>query len=567
MHFVFTFKTAHFPWGEWHLSAHVPLNTIVEGALNWSIRTIYIHLVTNMEARKLCLVHGRELLSLICNDCTVPLCSECLTSSHNRHNITGITDIVLQHRELLYNTLTNDKTPSHLNVLRTTVSESLANLVSDSEKAEEDINLETDRIIEEAEQYRHYQLEKFATMTKKREIPLQQLNMQIKQFDRYMDQAQQEVSWTGLDGFTDMDIVVLGLDLTTVLKTKESNTRFSAGTFVFEATGDLHISQDVMGSVTEEHALMSDSDSCMIQGNKTACDDVKESEDETFYDCVGIPDVLVGTVVFSRTITSITPRSSQCSLVLSDGKLYEVTQPCDKQIKKTCQVLASNVKQVCRAPDGNMYALLFSNASQHSQQQSKWCIKKILPDNRIVSFCQLGCLHAACIGLTTEYDIAVFMIQTNSKGYSHVLIVLDRNGLVKTNTKYSVEHYNPHCVLCLENNDVFISISNEVLLLSRCYHRKLMSRYVDNLRFHQSKTLVCSGMCFDPYGNILLCIQNENSIHLLNKDGRFLRLLMTEKDGIMNPLSLSCDNIRRLWIGCEDGKVFIVDYNTLYHSK
>ena len=74
-------------------------------------------------------------------------------------------------------------------------------------------------------------------------------------------------------------------------------------------------------------------------------------------------------------------------------------------------------------------------------------------------------------------------------------------------------------------------------------------------------------MCFDPYKNILLCVLSDNAIHILNEEGKFLRLLMTEKDGLVNPVSLSFDNILRLWIGCEDGKVFIVDYDALYYSN
>ena len=40
-----------------------------------------------------------------------------------------------------------------------------------------------------------------------------------------------------------------------------------------------------------------------------------------------------------------------------------------------------------------------------------------------------------------------------------------------------------------------------------------------------------------------------------------------EKWTFVNPVSLSFDNIRRLWIGCENGKIFIIDYNTLYLSN
>ena len=532
-----------------------------------------MHLDTaNMEARKICLLHDIELLPLICKDCTVPVCSECLTSSHNRHNVTGISDEVLRHRELLYNTLSNDKTPHHLESLQTIVNESLANLASDSEKAEDDINIEADRIIKEAE------LDKLAGMKRKPEAILQHLDLQMKQFGGYLDLIQSIEGGSCPDDLADMDIVVLGLDLTKVLAMNENNIHVSTGTFSFIAKGSLHISEDTMGSVAEKHTLMSDSDPCQVNEIQTADEDDEDddaSEDEMFYDCSGIPDVLTGTMMFNEKITSITPRSSQCWLVLSKEKLYEVMWTDGQHIVNTDQALISNVKQVFRAHDGNIYILLRSPETQDTSKKNEWVVKKILPDNRIIQFCKLGFSYNACIGLTAKNDIAVLMIHSsilyNVLYYSRILLVLDNDGIIKTKTESdgtSFTYYNtPQVIRCLTNGDAFVLFSNEIRVFSPNLYPKDSLTYTGKLGFQQNDKFRCSDMCFDPYGNILLCVQSDNAIHILNKDGKFLRLLITEKDGLVNPVSLSFDNIRRLWIGCEDGMVFIVDYNTLYHSK
>ena len=390
----------------------------------------YLYLVTKMEARKLCLLHDKELLPLICKDCTVPVCCECLTSSHNRHTITGITDTVFQHRELLQSALIKDETSSHLEALRITVNESLANIVSDSEKAEEDINLETNRIIEEAEQYRRHQLEKIAEMKRKHEVPLHHLNMQIKQFKEYLDQTQCKENPPSFDDLTDMDTVVLSLDLSRIIRIPENDTKITNCSFGLTATMSLHIAENGVGSAVEEHALMSDSDA----GAEKEIREKKEKEDDgddLFLDCPGIPQVLTSSAMFNGKMTSITPRSSHCSVVLSDAKMYEVNRTEDMNKTKKDEALLSNVKQVFRAPDGNIYILLTT--------ENEWCIKKLLPDNRIIPFCQLGYSHDVCIGLRLNHDIAALMIlQTKSKRdgklCSRVLLVLDENGMVKSNT-------------------------------------------------------------------------------------------------------------------------------------
>ena len=67
------------------------------------------------------------------------------------------------------------------------------------------------------------------------------------------------------------------------------------------------------------------------------------------------------------------------------------------------------------------------------------------------------------------------------------------------------------------------------------------------------------GLAIDRYGNIISADYMNNKIYLIGKEGVPTRTLMTKKDGIRYPDSLSIDNHGVLWIG-EEEDVKVVQY-------
>ena len=57
------------------------------------------------------------------------------------------------------------------------------------------------------------------------------------------------------------------------------------------------------------------------------------------------------------------------------------------------------------------------------------------------------------------------------------------------------------------------------------------------------------GMECDRYDNIIIAECYNDTIRLLDSDGKLITTLMTEEDGIIYPMSVSIDNQGRLWIG------------------
>jgi sugar lactone lactonase YvrE len=59
-----------------------------------------------------------------------------------------------------------------------------------------------------------------------------------------------------------------------------------------------------------------------------------------------------------------------------------------------------------------------------------------------------------------------------------------------------------------------------------------------------------SGICTDVRGHVLVCDYRNGSVHLLDQDGHFLSLLLTEKQhGIRSPRALCVDDQHNLYLG------------------
>lgn len=78
---------------------------------------------------------------------------------------------------------------------------------------------------------------------------------------------------------------------------------------------------------------------------------------------------------------------------------------------------------------------------------------------------------------------------------------------------------------------------------------------------YRGKDLEPRGICTDALSHILVCDHFIHAVQMLNKDGQFLKYLLTKTNGVMRPWSLSYDFIRnQLWVGSKENKISIYKY-------
>lgn len=67
------------------------------------------------------------------------------------------------------------------------------------------------------------------------------------------------------------------------------------------------------------------------------------------------------------------------------------------------------------------------------------------------------------------------------------------------------------------------------------------------------------GICTDPLANILVCDIRSNSVHMIDKNGKFLSHLLIRPPGVFTPRSLSYHmKTHHLWVRSQmKNKVFV----------
>lgn len=89
---------------------------------------------------------------------------------------------------------------------------------------------------------------------------------------------------------------------------------------------------------------------------------------------------------------------------------------------------------------------------------------------------------------------------------------------------------------------------------------KMKWRYYGPKTLELSDKFVPNSIACDKYCQILVADSHNRAIHLVDKDGRFIKLLLTEEDGIGEPWSVAVDKEGFLWVGDTDGTVKVFKY-------
>ncbi|XP_065938124.1 uncharacterized protein [Magallana gigas] len=124
---------------------------------------------------------------------------------------------------------------------------------------------------------------------------------------------------------------------------------------------------------------------------------------------------------------------------------------------------------------------------------------------------------------------------------------------IQRDNKGQALYSNPHYITENINGDVCVSDYNAVVV-------------VDNLgqyRFSytgQGSEFIPYGICTDVLGHILVCDDFSGKVHLLDKDGQFLSLLLTPQQGVGSIRSVCVDDEKNMWVGQLDNIVKVFKY-------
>ena len=126
--------------------------------------------------------------------------------------------------------------------------------------------------------------------------------------------------------------------------------------------------------------------------------------------------------------------------------------------------------------------------------------------------------------------------------------------LVKYPYRVSQNMVNNDLSIC-HKDDTFSNVSSgKIVALDTSY----------NVRYEytgQGETeFFPTDVCTDSMGHVLITDDTNNKVHILDMDGNFLQYLLTEEQGLSEPISISVDSEGNAWVAESRGEVKVLKY-------
>lgn len=190
-------------------------------------------------------------------------------------------------------------------------------------------------------------------------------------------------------------------------------------------------------------------------------------------------------------------------------------------------------------------------SSQHSR-----CIKKIHPNGTIENFIDTSTLLPLGIHVNPHGNIFVclvdqlnYIIEPSSKRqvmkFSKVgtpLEIFEYNGYRRMFTLPGSVSENANQDICIV--DLLSESRGGILTIDS--HGQQKWTYSGQKKGHMFRP---HSVCNDKHGHVIVSDLANNSVHLLNEHGKFLRILLCFKEGLYRPSALSIDKSGYLWVG------------------
>lgn len=157
-------------------------------------------------------------------------------------------------------------------------------------------------------------------------------------------------------------------------------------------------------------------------------------------------------------------------------------------------------------------------------------------------------------------DLLVGMNLNNGDKEIGKVVRYDRASQLTQTIQYSktgTELYcSPDYITEKSNGDIVVSDS--------CKMADVVTDPRGHERFYYKGHSKDIGICTDALSRTLVCVNNTETIHVIDKDGRFLLSFLIGPSGVTIPLGLSYDfDTHRIWVGSEKYIVCIYSYMTI----
>ncbi|XP_062595263.1 uncharacterized protein LOC134256600 [Saccostrea cucullata] len=503
---------------------------------------------------KKCKIHPTKEIDIFCKECNIPLCSKCSTmQEHHGHIFTDLETIYTEkftHCQTELSKIHNYFIPTSQDLQRevqedATEVKQIMDSIRTSMKAEaESLKNMVDTVLSENMEELH-QIEKSL---------LQKLKSQEKTFDDYIaylsdlvKEFQSYLSSTELTNFTTKlpdNLKIKSIPETTKPVTPEFSPAQYNKADVAKLFGNI--------IQTDRKAELRRVKSMEIPPIATS---TKSTSEQTKQD-KHVKSDKKQTLSLSASVTKVRefnePGVDTVYHVSLDqsGRLW--ISDWDGNLVKT-DLQGNEIQKIETSGGSQGYHTVTQDRDLIFTDRDKKVIKRITQDNNITEFINTGdwkplSIHSSQINgdllVGMEKDREGKVIRYNKTGKE--LQNIQRNNKGRELYRY------PQYITENINGDICTSdYFNGVVVVNKSGQHRF-SYTGQKSRFWPF------GICTDVLGHIMVCDSNSESVHLLDQDGQFLSLLLTQQQGVRRPRSVCVDDENNLYVGQRDTKTLTV---------
>nr|XP_011456909.2 uncharacterized protein LOC105348982 [Crassostrea gigas]XP_034312022.1 uncharacterized protein LOC105348982 [Crassostrea gigas] len=485
-----------------------------------------------------CHIHVNRYVDMLCEQCQVPVCSKCATKDHGGHTFIDLETVYAEKCAICLNEINKIEEyflPTSQDLLKSTKTDSteikkiMESLRTSIRTAAESLKSMVDAVTSD----------NIKQVNEQEKSLLQLLNAQEKKYNDYISYINEHVK--KFHGYLfSKNLQILMSEITKNLKidpipetTKPVPPLFTAGQYSKEDVTKL------LGRVTVPDTKP---ENRKIKPMETFSTQLKSTESQRKQDRE--KSAMKQTLSLSSSVTKVREYrvpgvySVYHILLGKSGRIW-ASDECGSLVQTD---LLGNLLQKIQTSGGSEgYHTVTQDGDLIYTDRKNKVINRIKQDNTMTEFIKTGdwepiSIHSSHI----NGDILVGMIKDGKAKVTRYNKTGEEIQNIQRYNKGQELYSNPCYITENINGDVCTSD----------YDKRAVVVVNKSGQYRFSYTFFPpNGMCTDLLGHIIVCDGLSDTVNVLDQDGQFLSLLLTEQQGIMYPRSLCVDDGNNLHVG------------------
>ncbi|XP_062609480.1 tripartite motif-containing protein 2-like [Saccostrea cucullata] len=505
-----------------------------------------------------CKIHPTKDVDMLCEECQVPLCSKCATKGdHPKHTFVDLEDVYAEKFALFQKEIskiheyflpTSQDLQKEIKKDSSEIKNLMENIRTSMKTEGETLKSLVDTVIsnnmKQLDQIEHSLLEDLNTQDKTMDDYITYLNNLVKELHRCLSSTETQKL------MSEKKPKIRSIPETT----KPVTPGFTVGQYsksdVTKLLGKIQV-PNTKAEKREIRPIKSVYNTAMKPTHKQMKEDRKKSDKKQ-------------TMSLSASVTKVrefnVPGVDDRFWISDDGVFHVSLDQSDRlwisdDAGNLVQTdLQGNVIQKIKTSGRSQgYHTVTQDRGLIFTDQYNKVINRITQDNKITEFIKTGdwsplSIHSSningdlLVGMETYTEAKVTRYNKTGKELQNIQWDNKGQGLYIT----------PHYITENINGDICVSNRSRLVVVVNKSGKHRFSYTGQGSDFYPY------GICTDVLGHILVCDGYSDTVHLLDQDGQFLSLLLTEQQGVYRPRSVCVDDENNLYVGQYDTNTLTV---------